>query len=160
EIKDKEQEMKEIKTFLATETDEKKIKKYEKELEKIDEDICDCQDNTTTHKADLEKSHGDLLELIKKSKKERGRLERTQEEIILKDKQLETLYKELETELSIQKTMLSQIESEDDFKKASKITREIQDLDNEMSNLKEDITDLKNELKELKNKIQEEDEEE
>ncbi len=160
DIKEKEQEMKEIKTFLATETDEKKIKKYEKELEKIDEDICDCQDNTTTNKADLEKCHSELLELIKKSKKERGRLERTKEEIILKDKQLETLYKELETELSIQKTMLSQIESEDDFKKASRITKEIQDLDNEMSNLKEDIVSLKNELKELKDKIQEEDEEE
>ncbi|MHA1198488.1 MAG: hypothetical protein ACTSQF_03955 [Candidatus Heimdallarchaeaceae archaeon] len=160
EIKEKERDMKEIKALLATETDEKKIKKYEKELEKLDADICDCQDNTTTNKTDLEKCHSELLELIKKSKKEKGRLERTQEEIILKDKQLETLYKELETELSIQKTMLSQIESEDDFKKVSKITKEIHDLDNEMSNLKEDITSLKNELKELKEKIQEEDEEE
>ena len=160
EIKEKELGMKELRTLLATETDEKKIKKLEKELEKIDEDICDCQDNTTTNKTDLEKCHSELLELIKKSKKEKGRLERTQEEIILKDKQLETLYKELETELSIQKTLLNQIESEDDFKKASKITKEIQDLDDEMSNLKEDIISLKNELKELKDKIQEEDEEE
>jgi len=159
EIKEKEREMKEIKALLATETDEKKIKKYEKELEKIDADICDCQDNSLSSETDLEKCHSELLELIKKSKKERGRLERTQEEIILKDKQLDTLYKELETELSIHKTMLSQIESEDDFKKASKITKEIHDLDNEMSNLKEDITSLKNELKELKDKIQEEEEE-
>jgi chromosome segregation ATPase len=160
EIKEKEREMKEIKTLLATETDEKKIKKYEKELEKIDADICDCQDNSVSNKTDLEKYHSELLELIKKSKKERGRLERTKEEIVLKDKQLETLYKELEAELSIQKTMLSQIESEDDFKKASRITKEIHDLDNEMSNLKEDIVSLKNELKGLKDKIQEEDDEE
>ncbi len=160
DIKEKEREMKEIKTFLATETDEKKIKKHEKELEKIDEDIGDCRDNSKTNKEALEKCHNELLELIKKSKKERGRLERTQEEIVLKDKKLETLYRELETELNIQKTMLSQIESEDDFKKASRITKEIRDLDNEMSNLKEDIIDLKNELKELKDKIQEEDDEE
>jgi chromosome segregation ATPase len=158
EIKEKERDMKEIKILLATETDEKKIKKYEKELEKLDEDICDCQDNSVSNKTDLEKCRSELLELIKKLKKERGRLERTREEIMLKDKQLETLYKELETELSIQKTMLSQIDSEDDFKKVSKITKDIHELDYEMNNLKEDIIDLKNELKQLKDKIQEEDE--
>ncbi|MBY9001665.1 MAG: hypothetical protein KGD64_12175 [Candidatus Heimdallarchaeota archaeon] len=156
DIQKKRGEIKEIKALLATESDEKRIKKYEKDLEKLDADVCDCKDNLTEDKAELEKNHSELLELIKKSKKEKGRLERTREEIVLKNKQLETLYKELETELSIQKTLLSQIESEDDFKKASKITKEIHDLDKEMSNLKEDVVNLNNELKELKNKIQEE----
>ena len=147
--------MDEINNLIKEETDEKKVKKYEKELEKLNDDVCDCQDNLTEDKEKLEKSREELTDLITKTKNERGRLERAKEELDLKDKQLSALYKELEAELDIQKTLLSHMEDEEDYSKAQKISKEIQELDNQIKRKKEDIEDKEKALNLLTDKIDE-----
>ncbi len=155
EIDEKKSRMDEINNLIKEETDEKKVKKYEKELEKLNDDVCDCQDNLTEDKEKLEKSREELTDLITKTKNERGRLERAKEELDLKDKQLSALYKELEAELDIQKTLLSHMEDEEDYSKAQKISKEIQELDNQIKRKKEDIEDKEKALNLLTDKIDE-----
>ncbi|NPD88819.1 MAG: hypothetical protein HGN29_08835 [Asgard group archaeon] len=155
EINEKKARIEEINSLIKDEYDEKKIKKYEKEKEKLNEEVCDCHDNIAEDKGKLEESYEELKDLITKMKNERGRLERAKEELDLKDKQLNALYKELEAELDIQKTLLSSIDDKEDYSKAQKISKEIQELDDQIKRKKEEIENRKRDLELLTEKVDE-----
>ena len=61
----------------------------------------------------------------------------------------------MDVELDIQKSLISSIDQEEEFKKASKIKIEIENLDNTIKSLKDEISEKTKELDVLKERIEE-----
>ncbi len=137
------------------EEDEKKIKKIEKEIEKLEKDRDYCIECIKIDNEKMEKDKEDLKELISKMKEEKKYSERAQTELDLKGKQLEVLYKELEAELEIQKSLIKDIDKEDEIRKASKVSKEITELEVQINKVKQEINARNTELSDLKEKIEE-----